>query len=403
MPDRNAGIRVAAEEAGEALRKPRGPVLGYLEIQYLLYVLLSGCAVGAVLTTDEGGEAMRMAVPVMIFLALALFWGYATERGPTRPRPLVDRFCALLGAFYFFFLFFTLILFPKYAGSRALSLFIIFHILFSPLVYQRVMRALFLFNALLLLLGALLLTEAAGPFVFAFLPLFTLHLAFRHFEEKFLDISKRPPVNRKWPLAIGLASGAGLLGVYGLARLILPPMERASLEPDPILPPGEISLRELELGPFLRLALLVAALVILLYLYHRFMERLGGKKELGEEKEEILSEFTEERLHRRGTAEERAAARGARAKVVRLYARFCERLEGRGYGRSPAETPVEYAVGLKGRLPDQIEGIDSLTHLFQKARYSPFPVDEEDASLMALLTKGVLLAMRKFLSRRAVS
>jgi len=88
-----------------------------------------------------------------------------------------------------------------------------------------------------------------------------------------------------------------------------------------------------------------------------------------------------EELARKIELVEYALATGdpVRAAIFELYRSFLGVLEGAGMARPSSETPAEMARSLRANLPRNMEpAIDTITELFQLARYSPHELGEAE-------------------------
>jgi Domain of unknown function (DUF4129) len=79
-----------------------------------------------------------------------------------------------------------------------------------------------------------------------------------------------------------------------------------------------------------------------------------------------------------------------RRAVVAAYARMERSLARHGWGRRPAEAPFEYLTRILTALDVRESSIRELTELFERAKFSPHPVDEQ----MKARAIGALVAVR---------
>ncbi len=87
--------------------------------------------------------------------------------------------------------------------------------------------------------------------------------------------------------------------------------------------------------------------------------------------------------------------------LVRYFYLSAERRAARaGQPRRPDQTPYEYRTALDGRFPDLEPDLEGLTDAFVQARYSPQPVQAEDAEAIKPLWERIKAALRR---RRASS
>lgn len=84
-----------------------------------------------------------------------------------------------------------------------------------------------------------------------------------------------------------------------------------------------------------------------------------------------------------------------------FYRSTLRRAAERGMGRSPAQTPYEYAARLGGALPDIEPEIGELTEAFVAAQYAPRPVSPEDASRARRPWQRLRRALRAWRGKKA--
>jgi hypothetical protein len=66
-----------------------------------------------------------------------------------------------------------------------------------------------------------------------------------------------------------------------------------------------------------------------------------------------------------------------------------------GQPRRPGQTPYEYRSSLDHRFPELEPDLEGLTEAFVGARYSPRPVDTEDAEAVKPLWQRIKAALRR--------
>ncbi|MSP50643.1 MAG: DUF4129 domain-containing protein [Alphaproteobacteria bacterium] len=87
----------------------------------------------------------------------------------------------------------------------------------------------------------------------------------------------------------------------------------------------------------------------------------------------------------------------SRAAVIACYARFERALAAAEVPRAPWQTPLEFMRAALGALPLDPADVERLTHLFERARFSPHPLGEAErtAALEALVAIRAALAQRR--------
>jgi hypothetical protein len=90
----------------------------------------------------------------------------------------------------------------------------------------------------------------------------------------------------------------------------------------------------------------------------------------------------------------RMGALSPRERVMYYYLGALRRAEKLGFGRRTAETPYEYAQALGPRLQENRGDLDGLTDAFVEARYSPAPVDSDQADQAHTLGDRLRAALR---------
>jgi hypothetical protein len=130
-------------------------------------------------------------------------------------------------------------------------------------------------------------------------------------------------------------------------------------------------------------ALVLAAAVALAVLVHQVRRRrprrgLAAAPTLEEQLALVLDE----------TLDDLRAERDARRAVIAAYARMEQALAAHGTPRRPAEAPLEYLGRALRELSVPAGAALDLTELFQRAKFSPHPIDEgmKDEAISALVS-----------------
>ncbi|WP_179131176.1 DUF4129 domain-containing protein [Candidatus Entotheonella palauensis] len=88
--------------------------------------------------------------------------------------------------------------------------------------------------------------------------------------------------------------------------------------------------------------------------------------------------------------------RSERQKVIHAYLQMLQRAAAAGIHRRQHQTPYEYAPKLRQSLPEAEPDINELTEAFVHVRYSPEPVDPDDAARAVHHGERVQQALRQF-------
>lgn len=91
----------------------------------------------------------------------------------------------------------------------------------------------------------------------------------------------------------------------------------------------------------------------------------------------------------------RVNALSPREQIRYFYLSTLRRAKDKGIERQESETPLEFVEDLKRSWPDTEADADALTDAFLKARYSPDPIEPDDASSIKVAWKNVRSNLRK--------
>lgn len=136
-------------------------------------------------------------------------------------------------------------------------------------------------------------------------------------------------------------------------------------------------------GIWLYVAIVVAFGVIFILAIYEFSRRTGMELELDEAMRRELEDIVEDALDRY------SAGGDIRSIIIATYLRIVELIRKRGVKEDPNETVREYRRRVVSLLPLPKDYMDSITHLFEEARYSDHVLGQEHIDMAVEALEGI--------------
>jgi hypothetical protein len=153
---------------------------------------------------------------------------------------------------------------------------------------------------------------------------------------------------------------------------------------------------DLVLSTVILLMLVVGALALLSWL-HKKLRKSHPKEFLPVQSSlSTLKKIVREKIIRRF----KTHFSNPREMVVFYYGLLCEQMRNFGFGREPWVTPLEYASYLKITIPEKPSGIDQITDVFQRAKYSPHPVLPDEAKAFKHTVELMISTMKETVTKQ---